>query len=145
MWRSSQVPKPKPLKLVQPAFTSYSPNILQPTPLQTTSSSTSDPLIGSLPLSVFTRILSYLPVPDIPNAARTCRTLARVVRTDERVWNARCVVLGLLSNGADDGEDKTSVPHRRKRELSSLCQKNAAHHEYQLQNRYRLCETVSHQ
>ncbi|KAJ9125540.1 hypothetical protein QFC22_000501 [Naganishia vaughanmartiniae] len=119
MWRSSQANKPKPLKLVQPAFTSYSPNILQPTPLQTTTSSTLDPLIGSLPLSVFTRILSYLPVPDIPNVARTCRILARVVRTDERVWNARCVVLGLLDNSAQDGQDNAKIQNRRKQSITT--------------------------
>ncbi|KAJ9107808.1 hypothetical protein QFC19_002714 [Naganishia cerealis] len=120
MWRSSSAPKPKPLKLAQPVYTTYSPTILQPTPLQTASSSTSDPLIGPLPLSVFARILNYLPVPDIPNVARTCRILARVVRSDERVWNARCVILGLMDFGANIRKDgaETIFQHRRKQSTS---------------------------
>lgn len=110
MWKS----KTKPSAQFQPAFASYSPSILQPTPLQPSSASGLDPLIGPLPISAFARILNHLPVPDIPNVARTCRALAKLVRSDERVWRSRCLSLGLYRPPDSKGNNEILPAHRRK-------------------------------
>lgn len=106
--------KNRPSAQFQPAFASYSPSILQPTLLQPSSASATDPLIGPLPISVFARILNHLPVPDIPNVARTCRGLAKLVRSDERVWKSRCLSLGLLEvTDALETDDKLPTQRRK--------------------------------
>jgi recyclin-1 len=115
MWKS----KTKPSAQFQPAFASYSPSILQPTPLQPTSASAIDPLIGPLPISVFARILNHSAVPDIPNVARTCRALAKLVRSDDRVWKSRCLSLGLYEGADAQGDRDNSPAHRRKRKPST--------------------------
>jgi hypothetical protein len=107
MWKPLQSNKAVVPSTSKPAFASYTPAMLQPTPLQLSSSSDTDPLIGPLPVSIFARILNHLPVPDIPNVARTCRALAKIVRSDERVWRSRCLSLGLLE---DPGREETDDP-----------------------------------
>ncbi|GHJ85367.1 hypothetical protein NliqN6_1769 [Naganishia liquefaciens] len=113
MWKSLQTSKAPPASASQPAFASYSPAILQPTPLQPSTSTDTDPLIGPLPASIFARILNHLPVPDIPNVARTCRALAKIVRSDERVWKSRCLSLGLLEGSDLAGKDGSNLLQRK--------------------------------
>ena len=71
-------------------------NILKPSkPITRTSQG---PFIGRFPEAVVLNIVSFLPIPDLPNVARGCKALARVVR-DERGWEARCKLLGLKAKG----------------------------------------------
>jgi hypothetical protein len=114
MWKPLQSNKAVVPSSSKPAFASYTPAILQPTPLQLPSPSDADPLIGPLPVSIFARILNHLPVPDIPNVARTCRALAKIVRSDERVWRSRCLSLGLLEDlGREETDDPKSLQRNK--------------------------------
>lgn len=71
-------------------------NVLKPSkPITRTSQG---PFIGRFPEVVVLNIVSFLPIPDLPNVARGCKALARVVR-DERGWETRCKVLGLKAKG----------------------------------------------
>jgi hypothetical protein len=54
-----------------------------------------EPWIGRLPASLHSKVLSYLPVPDIPRYAAACKQLNRLVRIDERAWKVKCEVLGV--------------------------------------------------
>lgn len=128
MWKPLQTNKAHAASSSQPAFASYSPSILQPTPLQLSSSSAADPLIGPLPVSIFARILNHLPVPDIPNVARTSRALAKIVRSDERVWKSRCLSLGLLENA--DREEKNGSHSMQRSKCEFLAKSDKVYHSF---------------
>jgi hypothetical protein len=71
-------------------------NVLKPSkPITRTSQG---PFIGRFPEVVVLNIVSFLPIPDLPNIARGNKALARVVR-DERGWESRCKLLGLKAKG----------------------------------------------
>jgi len=94
-----------PLAPSKPGGPSKSPaarftSVLKPTKPSALGSTSSGPLIGRWPESILLRIVESLPVPDLPNVARSSRALSRIVR-DERGWEARCRILGIKS---EDGE-----------------------------------------
>jgi recyclin-1 len=102
MWRSKKsAAPPPPIATQQHGRPSSSFSVLQPTPVNTSgpgagaSPKRQEPKIGRLPVSIHARILSYLPVPEVPRYALGCRALAQLVRTDEGTWKTRCLVLGL--------------------------------------------------
>ena len=76
-------------------------SILQPIPVNASSSkgsgkiSTAEPRLGRLPASLHAHILSFLPVSDIPRYASTCKQLARLVKTTDKIWKVKCEVLGV--------------------------------------------------
>lgn len=86
-----------PSKPGQPSSSSRF-NVLKPSK-PTAARASQGPFIGRFPELVVLNIVSYLPVPDLPNVARGCKALARVVR-DERGWEGRCRLLGLKPKGA---------------------------------------------
>lgn len=94
-----------PLAPSKPGGPSKSPaarftSVLKPTKPSALGSTSSGPLIGRWPESILLRIVESLPVPDLPNVARSSRALSRIVR-DERGWEARCRILEIKS---EDGE-----------------------------------------
>ena len=76
-------------------------SILQPIPVNASSSkefgkgSNAEPRLGRLPASLHAHILSFLPVSDIPRYASTCKQLARLVKTTDKIWKVKCEVLGV--------------------------------------------------
>ncbi|KAH8079635.1 exocyst complex component Sec10-domain-containing protein [Filobasidium floriforme] len=56
--------------------------------------------IGRLPASLHRKVLSYLPVPDVPRYAAACKQLSGLVRNAEETWKVKCEVLG-VSLGLD--------------------------------------------
>lgn len=56
-------------------------------------------------MSLHLRVLSYLPVSDIPRYATTCRQLAGLVRTDDKAWKTKCQILG-VEVGESDGKQE---------------------------------------
>ncbi|WWC91812.1 uncharacterized protein L201_006759 [Kwoniella dendrophila CBS 6074] len=90
-------------------------SVLKPSKLSARGSISSGPLIGRWPENVVLRIIEFLPIPDLPNVARSNRALSRLVR-DERGWEVRCKWLGLLP-------DNTSTsPEKPKKELQKPIQ-----------------------
>ena len=69
-------------------------------PSKPSSAYRSGPLIGKWPESILSCVISFLPIPDLPNVARANRAMSRIVR-DERGWEVRCKLLGLK---ADESE-----------------------------------------
>ena len=121
MWLSKKsAAPPPPIATQQHGRPSSSFSVLQPTPVNSSgppagpSSKRQEPRIGRLPVSVHSRILSYLPVPEVPQYALGCRALAQLVRTDEGTWRTRCLVLGVEAEPAGtlhtDERNDTSSP-----------------------------------
>jgi recyclin-1 len=68
------------------------------------------PLVGRLPQHLYLVILDFLPVPDIPAYARTCRVLSRFASSEE-VWRPRYGRLLIEKNdlaGVLDGLEATA-------------------------------------
>lgn len=74
------------------------------------------PCIGRFPEIVVLNIVSFLPIPDLPNLARGCKALARLVR-DERGWESKCKVLGLAKA---ETEARSPAPRQTPRLSTSL-------------------------
>lgn len=55
-------------------------------------------MVGRWPESVLLRIVSYLPIPDLPAVARVNRSFARIVRA-EQGWESRCAYLRIKPEG----------------------------------------------
>lgn len=55
-------------------------------------------MVGRWPEAVLLRIVSYLPISDLPSVARVNRSFARIVR-DERGWEGRCAYLRIKPEG----------------------------------------------
>lgn len=58
-------------------------------PSKPSNNGTSEIMVGRWPETVLLRIVSYLPVPDLPAVSRVNRSFARIVRA-EPGWEARC-------------------------------------------------------
>lgn len=113
MWSSKKTAAAPPSAIAGPSSASSTVgrntfSVLQPTLVNNTSQGSSnsnfkgknsntnrEPWIGRLPASLHSRVLSYLPVPDIPRYAAACKQLNRLVRNDVGTWKVKCEILGV--------------------------------------------------
>lgn len=67
-------------------------SVLKPSKPTSNSNGASELMVGRWPETVLLRIVSYLPIPDLPAVSRVNRSFARIVRA-ESGWEARCTFL----------------------------------------------------